>query len=291
MLPVLCLWCKLLQRILEHPLAPVSSPFLCNSWVRQAYSARITCAAEIIPFGSWWCIQTELEQVESSLLAVCLTLLINSEVLLIGMMTAIMSPFPVQCSNCCVQSWICPENGLCAFSGVRCQPCRCRRAWHETCSSVCRLWRVSSDHIWAKEQNGRSSESKRSEKTLYDISHRTYQTDRQCTSQIYHLKLSWNVATWAPSVIPSHSFYSDAFCEWQWKEPCRQCKSCKLHQAPNLEGLQRATKKRLTPRRKRGFNETLRVQLVDVLTFELALPGLGRHLWWGNRLLTENTIL
>lgn len=30
--------------------------------------------------------------------------------------------------------------------------------------------------------------------------------------------------------------------------------------------------------RKRGFNSTLRVQFVDVLTFELALPGLGRHL-------------
>lgn len=39
---------------------------------------------------------------------------------------------------------------------------------------------------------------------------------------------------------PSHSFYSGASCEWRWKELCRQCKSCRLHQAPNLEDLQRA---------------------------------------------------
>lgn len=46
---------------------------------------------------------------------------------------------------------------------------------------------------------------------------------------------------------PSHSFYSGASCEWQWKELCRQYKSCRLHRAPNLEDLQWANNTQLTP--------------------------------------------
>lgn len=57
------------------------------------------------------------------------------------------------------------------WSGVRCRPCRCRRVWRETCSSVCKPSRASSDRIWAKEPNGRSSGSKKSE-----MSHMSYQT-------------------------------------------------------------------------------------------------------------------
>lgn len=123
---------------------------------------------------------------------------------------------------------------------------------------------------------------------------------------LLHFKLNI-CATWAASVIiPSHSFYSDAFCGWQWKELCRQCRSCRLHQEPSPEGLYRAKKKRLTSSgpvtshqsvccREKGtgryFNETVEWLLVDFLTFKLALPGLGCHFWWGNGLLTENTVL
>lgn len=78
-------------------------------------------------------------------------------------------------SGCTVHSHGAVQCMDCVHLGVvRCQPCHCRRVWHETCSSVCKLWQVSSDHIWAKEQNERSSESKRSEKTVHTSSATIY---------------------------------------------------------------------------------------------------------------------
>lgn len=60
------------------------------------------------------------------------------------------------------------------------------------------------------------------------------------------IKYTWN-CKFCPLdsslIIPCHSFDSDAFCGWQWKEPYRQCRNCRLHQAPSLEGLHRADEK------------------------------------------------
>lgn len=87
---------------------------------------------------------------------------------LAGAVTAVISPLAERCSGCVRHSHgavQCVDRVL--LFVVRCQPCRSRRAWRETCSSACKLWRVSSDRIWAEELNERSSESRRSETTKY----------------------------------------------------------------------------------------------------------------------------
>lgn len=102
------------------------------------------------------------------------------------------------------------------------------------------------------------------------------------------------------AIVPFHSFYSDASCGWQWREPCRQCRSCRLHLGPSPEGLHGANKKQLTQSRPVTISTEKRADIstklwvglfVDLLTFELALPGLGCQFRWGNGLLTESTVL
>lgn len=93
---------------------------------------------------------------------------LHGSLALAGAMTAVVSPWAEQRSGCIVHSHGAVQCMDCVLlSVVRCQPCHCRRGWRETCSSVCKLWRVSSDHIWVTERNERSSESKRSEMTKY----------------------------------------------------------------------------------------------------------------------------
>lgn len=156
----------------------------------------------------------------------------------------VISPLAEQCSGCTVHSHGVVQCINCVhLSVVRCQPCHCRRVWRETCSSVCKLGQVSSDHIWAKEQNERSSESKRSEKKVHTLSVTVLYIWSVWTIWGLWLYRHNRLKFWflAQANKPSHSFYSGASCEWRWKELCRQCKSCRLHQAPNREDLQRAS--------------------------------------------------
>lgn len=215
--PVLIVCCKLLQRIVAQcqiKICYCPSPF-CTSIVIQAFVNHLCVLAGHWNQTLWFRVihqslisNRNRSNHHSSLCVSSLCSVICNDLTLkpclVGTMTTIKFTRAVQ-HLLCTQPWICPLHMLLLWRtvwsqqwpGVRCQPFRCRRAWHETCSSVCKPWQASSGRIGAKEQNGRSSESRRS----------------------------------------FHSFYSDASYGWQWREPCRQCRSCRLHRGPSLEGL------------------------------------------------------
>lgn len=182
--PVLSLCCKLLQRTdVQCQFKTcyclfIHSPF-CTSRVRQAFVNHMCVLAGHwnqtlwfpVTHRSLWSIRNRLNH--DSWLRLC-SVICNGLTLkpcLAGTMTTIKSN-----QGICVAFALYTAVDLSVayapvvaclrwWSGVRCQPCRCRRAWHETCSSVCTPWQASPGHIGAKEQNGRSSESRRSETT------------------------------------------------------------------------------------------------------------------------------
>lgn len=183
------LCCKLLQRTAARCQFKICyclfipSPF-CTSSVRQAFVNHLCVGwalkSKLLVPGDAQVSPKQQKRVKSSLVAACLLSLLMSSLsaLLWGFAQQVQwQPFNLTTAVwrlLCTQPWFCPLHMflLCYqwWSGVRCRPCRCRTAWHETCSSECKPWRASPGRIWAKEQNGRSSESRRSEMTEWCIS-------------------------------------------------------------------------------------------------------------------------
>lgn len=63
---------------------------------------------------------------------------------------------------------------------------------------------------------------------------------------------NWTASRRKSSLVPFHSSCSDASCGWQWTEPCRQCRSYRLHRGPSQEDLHGANETQFTQREKKN---------------------------------------
>ena len=186
---------------------------------------------------------------------------------------------------------------------VRCRPCRCRRAWHGTWSSVCTPWRASPGRTGAMVLSGRSSESKRSE----------------MRQDIMHQSMSKCLWCWWLVICFSNNTMNRIFCHLlslrqeesnrtfpQFLQWCflRMTVKGALQAMQELQassgtqsGGSAQSQSRNSQHRAGLLKEAekmngLTFQLcVDLLTFKLALPRLGCQFRWRNGLLTESTVL
>lgn len=191
------------------------------------------------------------------------------------------------------------------WSGVRCRPCRCRRVWRETCSSVCKPWRASSDRIWAKEPNGRSSGSKKSEMTqhVWVIKQRMMVHNTWIISLINYI---WNCKFCPLDFITHHTLpqlRQWCFLRMTVKGALQAMQELQASSGTQSGGSTQSRWETVSTKlasqkssghllhRKRNRLESGMYSARIFLTFKLALAGLGCHLGWGNGLLTENTVL